>query len=63
MTAAPTENHGGLGIRIMQNRAAIIGAALTIQPAEPTGTLLTCTLRRKDHERHPARETSPDSDR
>lgn len=40
----PTENHGGLGRRIMQNRAAIIGATLTIQPAQPTGTLVTCVL-------------------
>ena len=35
MAAQPTENHGGLGLRIMRNRAAIIGATLTIQPAEP----------------------------
>src|ERR1019366_8176905 len=27
----PTENYGGLGLRIMRNRAAIIGARLTIQ--------------------------------
>jgi PAS domain S-box-containing protein len=46
--AQPTENHGGLGLRIMRNRAAIIGATLTIQPAEPTGTLVTCSLLRKN---------------
>ena len=34
----------GLGLRIMRNRAAIIGALLTIEPAQPTGTLVTCTL-------------------
>jgi len=39
---------GGLGLRIMQNRATIIGATLTIQPAEPTGTLVTCALLRKN---------------
>ena len=39
---------GGLGLRIMRNRAAIIGATLTIQPAQPTGTLVTCTLVRKN---------------
>lgn len=50
MPAEPTEDHGGLGLRIMRNRASIIGATLTIQPAEPTGTLVTCTLLRKDHE-------------
>lgn len=37
----------GLGLRIMRNRAAIIGAVLTIEPAQPTGTLVTCTLQRK----------------
>ena len=30
----PAENHGGLGLRIMRNRAAIIGATLTIEPSE-----------------------------
>lgn len=50
MPAEPTEDHGGLGLRIMRNRASIVGAALTIQPAEPTGTLVKCTLPRKDHE-------------
>lgn len=50
MPAQPTENHGGLGLRIMRNRAAIIGATLTTQPAEPTGTLVTSTLARKNHE-------------
>lgn len=50
MPAEPTEDHGGLGLRIMRNRASIIGATLTIQPAEPTGTLVTCTLLRNHHE-------------
>ncbi len=48
MPARPDEAHGGLGLRIMQNRAAIIGARLTVQPAEPTGTMVTCALVRKD---------------
>jgi two-component system CheB/CheR fusion protein len=48
MPSRPTESHGGLGLRIMQNRAAIIGATLTIQPAKPTGTLITCTLASKN---------------
>jgi PAS domain S-box-containing protein len=48
--AQPTENKGSLGLRIMQNRAAIIGAALTVKPAEPTGTVVTCTLMRKEHD-------------
>ena len=48
MPASRPENHGGLGLRIMRNRAAIIGATLTIQPAEPTGTLVTCALKRNN---------------
>lgn len=44
VTALPTEHRGGLGLRIMRNRAAIIGATLTIQPAQPTGAVVTCVL-------------------
>ena len=36
----------GMGLRIMHNRAAIIGAKLTIDQAEPRGTLVTCVLNR-----------------
>ncbi len=50
MPIQPTKNHGGQGLRIMQDRAAIISARLTIQPAEPTGTLVTCALVRKNYE-------------
>ena len=56
--AQPAAKQGSLGLRIMQNRAAIIGAALTIQPAEPTGTLVTCTLMRKKHGTQPAQGAS-----
>jgi signal transduction histidine kinase len=45
----PAESQGGLGLRIMRNRAAIIGAILTIEPAQPTGTVVTCTLRGKNN--------------
>ncbi len=45
-----SENHRGLGLRIMRNRAAIIRATLTIEPAKPAGTLVTCTLARNSHE-------------
>jgi two-component system CheB/CheR fusion protein len=48
MPTGLAENQG-LGLRIMRNRAAIIGAALTIEPAEPTGTVVTCELARKNH--------------
>ena len=47
----PAEIHGGLGLRIMRNRAAIIGATLTIERALPTGTVVTCALARKNNER------------
>ena len=46
----PAENHGGLGLRIMRNRAAIIRATLTIEPAKPAGTVVTCALARKNNE-------------
>jgi PAS domain S-box-containing protein len=34
----------GTGMRIMRNRASVIGAKLTIEPAQPSGTLVTCTV-------------------
>lgn len=40
LAKAPT----GLGLRIMQYRAAIINAELTIAPAPTGGTLVTCSL-------------------
>jgi signal transduction histidine kinase len=43
MPARPEAN-GGMGLRIMRNRATVIGAHLTIEPAEPTGTVVTCRL-------------------
>ncbi len=46
----PAENHDGLGFRIMRNCAAIIGATLTIEPAKPAGTVVTCALARKNNE-------------
>jgi PAS domain S-box-containing protein len=42
------EASGGLGLRIMRDRAAIIGAHLTIEPVEPTGTMVTCRLVSKE---------------
>jgi PAS domain S-box-containing protein len=62
MPARPTQLLG-LGLRIMRNRAAIIGAELTIRPAEPTGTMVTCVLARKRDEQQPRREEGPGSDR
>jgi signal transduction histidine kinase len=40
----------GLGLRIMQNRAAIIGARLSIDAVLPSGTIVTCTLTRRGDE-------------
>ena len=41
--------HDGLGIRVMQNRAGIIGGSFTIEPAHPHGTLVRCTIRELSH--------------
>lgn len=49
MPARPGANPG-MGLRIMRNRAAILGARLTFERAEPTGTVVTCVLARKSHE-------------
>jgi PAS domain S-box-containing protein len=38
----------GLGLRIMRNRASILGAKLTIESAQPVGTVVTCILPRKN---------------
>jgi PAS domain S-box-containing protein len=62
MAARPTGN-AGLGLRIMRNRAAIIGAQLTIEDAGPSGTLISCFVTRKNHEQHQDSEASPGPDR
>jgi PAS domain S-box-containing protein len=41
----------GLGLRIMRNRSAILRARLTIEPAQPSGTRVSCVLPRRNHER------------
>jgi PAS domain S-box-containing protein len=61
MPARPSATEG-LGLRIMRDRAAIIGAHLTIESAEPTGTVVTCSLVRRNNERE-KEETSPSPDR
>jgi PAS domain S-box-containing protein len=62
MPSRVTETQG-LGLRIMHNRAAIIGARLTIEPARPTGTVVTCVLARKNHEPPQGKEAGPGADR
>jgi two-component system CheB/CheR fusion protein len=61
--SAPPTSTAGLGLRIMSNRAAIIGAKLTIEPVNPTGTLVTCVLPRKHYERERHQEASQGPDR
>jgi signal transduction histidine kinase len=53
----------GLGLRIMRNRATIIGAVLTIETAQPTGTLVTCSMPRKVYEREEVKKTRPSAHR
>jgi signal transduction histidine kinase len=53
----------GLGLRIMRNRAAIIGAALTIEPTQPTGTRVTCRLARRNNGQEQDQGASPGPDR
>ncbi len=38
------ENTGGLGIRIMAHRAAIIGGSFAIEPGPTGGTIVTCSI-------------------
>ena len=40
----PAESSDGLGLRIMHNRAAVIGGKLTIESRHPAGTIVTCTI-------------------
>jgi tetratricopeptide (TPR) repeat protein len=40
----------GLGSHIMANRAALIGATLTVERGKPTGTVVTCELARNNNE-------------
>jgi two-component system CheB/CheR fusion protein len=55
--------HRGLGLRIMSNRAAIIGATLTIEAAQPKGTVVRCVLARKNNEPQKDKEAGPGPDR
>jgi signal transduction histidine kinase len=44
-SSTPQQN-GGMGLHIMQYRARTISAGLHVQPVEPGGTLVTCSLPR-----------------
>lgn len=43
----PAQAGEGLGMRIMHNRAKVIGAELTIERMQPRGTVVTCTLKQE----------------
>jgi PAS domain S-box-containing protein len=59
MPAGPAASQG-MGLRVLRNRAAIIGAKLTIEPGEPSGTVVTCALARRNHEREKEARPGPD---
>ncbi len=48
----PERPKEGLGLRIMRNRASVIQAALSIEPVQPHGTVVTCTFF-EDYSREP----------
>ena len=45
----PPSNVPGMGMRIMQNRAQIIGGTLMIRSVQPTGTEVTCICQNMNH--------------
>jgi signal transduction histidine kinase len=45
LAAAPI-NSKGMGLKIMRYRAGLINALLSVGPAEPGGTVLTCVCRK-----------------
>lgn len=55
----------GLGIRLMQHRASVIGGWLTLGPAKGGGTIVTCTLPAKNRngDRSASAPTAPHSAR
>jgi PAS domain S-box-containing protein len=48
----PSPHAPGMGLHIMRYRANVIGAKLTIEQAEGGGTLVQCTIERKDDHVH-----------
>jgi two-component system, LuxR family, sensor kinase FixL len=57
-----TSGNSGLGLRIMYNRAAIIGAALMIKQTQPKGTAVICALPRRNYAPKKAEESEPSDD-
>jgi PAS domain S-box-containing protein len=62
MLERPTESQG-LGLRIMRNRAAILGATLRFSRAEPHGTLVRCVLPGNRNEAQKPEAPGPGADR
>lgn len=49
------EPGAGMGLRIMQYRAGLIGATVQVEAAEQGGTLVSCTLSRREQQPNPRR--------
>ena len=45
--------HGGLGIRIMAHRAAMIGGTFVVEPAPTGGTIVSCSLKKTVQAKEP----------
>lgn len=53
----------GMGMRVMQHRARMIGATLEVEAAKPTGTMITCRLEHKSRIKSDAVDSAANGDR
>lgn len=58
----PLNDSKGLGLRLMQHRAAVIGGRLSISPADGGGTVVTCVTPLKTRNRYGGRALEAVSD-
>jgi signal transduction histidine kinase len=56
---SPAPEKRGLGLRIMLNRAAAIGATLSVLPGEQAGTVVTCLMPRRKTNGKNQKESKP----
>ena len=49
---APPRKRKGLGLKIMEYRANMIGASLDIRKGDKGGTVVTCVFTNKDNQSH-----------